>query len=86
MKVARFPKWTCTCGYEMDSASAAFGDALPKEGDVACCMRCAEPWLLESHVWRKLTDEELMALSLDDKKQISTVQILIRKFNKEHPR
>lgn len=87
MEVARFSKWACVkCGYVMDSASAAdFSGALPEEGDLACCLRCAEPYLLESHRWRPLTDEELMAMSLDDKKQISTVQTLIRQFNKEHP-
>lgn len=87
MKVARFDPWSCVkCGYVMDAASAAEGDALPDEGDLSVCLRCAEPYVLESHRWRPLTDDELMAMSLDQKKEISRVQNLIRQFHKEHPR
>lgn len=83
MKVARFEPWHCaSCGYAMDAASEIFGDALPDEGDIALCIRCAEMHILDNRRWRSLTDDELIDLPLDDKQRISEVQLSIRARNK----
>jgi hypothetical protein len=81
MKVARFEPWNCgKCGHMMDAATEAFGDTLPDEGDIALCIHCAEPHILEGHKWRVVTDDELLDMSLEDKQQIARVQTAIRSF------
>jgi hypothetical protein len=87
MAIARFKPWPCaSCGYVMDAASDSTGNALPAEGDLSVCLQCAAPYLLESHKWRPLTDDELIEMSLEHKRVLSRVQNLVRKYHRENPR
>jgi len=88
MKVARFEPWRCSkCGYQMDAASSAFEDALPELGDVSVCLNCAELYILNlGNYWRPITDDELIAMPLEEKKKVSYVQWTIRKFQKDRRR
>jgi len=87
MKVARFKPWRCAkCDYQMDSASSAFGDALPEIGDVSVCMNCAELYVLDlgkdGPAWRPITDNELISLPLEWKRKASAVQWAVREMQK----
>jgi hypothetical protein len=63
------------------ASSDAFGEARPTDGDYTLCVRCAELHVLALGRWRLLTDDELMAVPLDDKERISLVQVAIREYN-----
>jgi hypothetical protein len=85
MKIARFESWACSkCGYVMSAAwDTENGESLPSEGDLAICVNCAEPHILDRHRWRALTDDELIDLSLDMKTMLSQAQIAVREHNKK---
>ena len=82
-KTRRFEPWPCPgCGYVMDAASdSTREEALPKEGDLSVCLNCAMPFVLRDDRWRELTDDELLALSLAEKRELSRVQIAVREFH-----
>jgi hypothetical protein len=84
-KIALFKEWACDkCGYVMDSAWSIRNDeALPREGDLTCCLQCAELYILHGIRWLPISDDELIDLPLDLKKNISHVQQQIRKFHKQ---
>ena len=66
----------------MDAASHPTEDGLlPSEGDLAICLKCAEPFVLENDRWRLITDDELIAMPLEHKKTLFKMQAVVRLFN-----
>ena len=54
---------------------------MPREGDASVCLRCGHPHLLKQGKWAGITDDELIDLPLDAKKEISRMQWLVKEFN-----
>jgi NMD protein affecting ribosome stability and mRNA decay len=84
MVTVRYEPWRCaSCNHEMDSASHPLDDeAVPSEGDVSVCLRCGYPHLLKQGQWVGITDNELISLSLEEKRAVSYMQLMVREFNK----
>jgi DNA-directed RNA polymerase subunit RPC12/RpoP len=83
MPTVRFEPWRCaSCSHEMNSASHPDDDdAVPKEGDASVCLHCGHPHLLKQGKWVGITDDELIDLSLNEKKEISRMQEVVKQFN-----
>src|SRR5580765_7960368 len=81
MTVTRYERWLCRCGHPLDCATSLDDSAaVPKPGDLTLCLYCAELYVLDpNRLWRPITDDELIDLPLDDKKQISALQIRLRR-------
>ena len=75
---APFACWNC--GKVMDAASHVDGKSVPKDGDVSVCLACAEVMILDDGTWRRITDDELIEMPLEDKKILSGMQQLVREF------
>jgi hypothetical protein len=84
MVTVRYPVWHCaSCNQRMELATHPTDDtAVPEEGDASVCIRCGHPHLLKAGRWAGITDDELIGLSLEDKKVISHMQVLVRDFNR----
>jgi hypothetical protein len=86
MTTTRYEQWLCRCGHPLDCAAPSDNNPEPpKPGDVTLCLHCAEPYVLDDsgRRWRPITDDELIGLPLNDKKQISALQIRLREFHKQ---
>ena len=55
------PVHQCTCGYRMDAASDARGDASPVPGDVSLCLKCAKVWLFDEGLLQREPSESELA-------------------------
>lgn len=86
MKTTRHQPWRCTrCGYVMDSSTSAAGDdAVPEENDVTVCIDCTEPHIMHGGKFVELTDDELIDMPLEQKQQMSKVQLAIREFHQQN--
>jgi hypothetical protein len=76
--------WACrTCGYVMNGASPLTGPGRPEDGDVSFCIMCAEMYRMDGGKFRPFTDDELIALPLDDKMYLGRIAQGIRDFHKQ---
>jgi hypothetical protein len=84
MVTTRYTLWHCTgCGNAMTAAAPPDdSDIVPTEGDLSICLHCAEPHQLKAGQWTALSDDELIALSLEEKQEMSRMQEAVRAFNK----
>ena len=89
-----FPPWRCpNCGYLMDGLKALADilddndtDRRPGEGDLCLCLDCAEPYILHSGKFVPITDDELIDMPADMKKEMSEAQVAIRKLHANEKR
>lgn len=94
LMTTEFPPWRCrNCGYLMDGLKALAdiledNDVLrlPGEGDLALCLDCAEPHILHGGKFMQLTDDELIDMPFEMKKEMSEAQVAIRKMHAERKR
>lgn len=62
----RVPEQKCSkCGYQIDSATEAYGDGKPRPGDISMCLGCGHAtFFAEDLSRREPTPEEALKLSL----------------------
>ena len=81
--VTRYQPWQCgRCGHWMDAASHVTEKIVPKEGDISVCVACAEPYKLYGDCWVPLSDDELISLTLEEKRDLSRLQLALRKWHR----
>lgn len=60
----------------MDAASPADGPPQPPiPGDMAVCMNCGMPYILEGDAWRHMTAAELERLSPEERRELALAQL-----------
>lgn len=79
-QATRFAPWMCpSCGYAMDAASECTGGAdVPREGDMACCLNCGAPQLLEGGAWRPMRDADWRSLTPEERRQLTLAMLAQR--------
>jgi hypothetical protein len=83
MKTHRYEQWLCRCGHPLDTAAPTDDNPEPpKRGDVTLCLHCAEIYVMHDRGWQPITDDELIDMPLEQKKEISRVQTTLRSFIK----
>ena len=83
-KIARVQPFACPgCGKRVDSMSHPDGKTLPRNGDLGVCLTCAEVHIFKAGRLLALSDDELISLTVNEKKVLSLRQQTVREFNKQ---
>jgi hypothetical protein len=75
----------CECGHSVDRATSAFGDHVPKPGDLTICMHCGRVNVFDGELGIKpLPKRDLRKLPSSTRSQITTLQREIKAFRESN--
>ena len=67
------------CGYEFDRASGAFGNFVPRTGDLTACLKCGLVMVFNSDLTVHIaSDQEMQSLTPGERRQVNILVRTIR--------